>query len=1172
MHMHLAKGRGWGLFALALVASSITAPAWAACNGNPNARIDPGTQTVPERTGGVPTVVTLNGSGSSPGAGNNDVVIAWEFLGSTPAGLSVTLSNPASRTPTFVAPNVGVGGAALRFRLTVTCNGSESLETVVNVTDVLTNSPPTASAFISPVNPTEGQLVTLDGSASSDPDGQALTYTWTQISGTPTVTLTNASGNGSIKTFIAPNVPTTRTLGFRLTVSDGTLSGIADRTVNIVWTNDPPLAALVCPAGGVRVVNEGQSVTFDASGSSDPDGAIASYAWAQNVGLPNLGIGALTTPSITFLAPHLGLGELGGMTVTATVTDNSGVSASRACGLFINDVTAPVIVVPSDKVEQATSPAGAQVFYTATRQDAVEDALPVPIACTPASGSTFALDANTTVACNAVDGAGNASNASFRIAVVDTIAPTLTVPGDTMIEATGPTGAIGTFVATTSDRVDGAGNASCTPPSGSVFPLGDTLVTCSASDAHHNAAADKTFTFSVEDTTAPSVLVPGTITREATSPQGADATFAVSASDVVDGALTPVCTLDGNVVVSGDVFPLGTNHLTCAATDAHHNAGSAGFDIVVRDTTPPALTLPDDIIDEATSAAGAHVTFTATANDIVSGAVAVACTPASGAQFALGDTTVHCSATDGASNTASGNFNVRVRDTTPPALTLPTAFDAEATSPAGAAVTFAAAASDLVSGDVPVTCTPISGTTLALGAHTVSCSATDDAGNTGSGSFVATVVDTTPPTVIVPVDIVSEATSAAGASVTFATSASDLVSGSVPTTCTPASGTTFALGAKTVSCSATDGAGNTGTETFQVSVVDTTPPQLTVPSNIVTEATAPSGATVHFTPSATDLVDASVAIVCTPASGGTFGLGITTVSCTATDDAGNSSGGSFSVTVRDTTAPNLHLPADFTREATSAAGAAATYTANADDIVDTSVAAACLPVSGSTFALGWNTVSCSATDDAGNTATGSFRIRIVDTTAPTIAAHADVDATAQSHSAAMVTFVNPAATDLVDGNVATTCVLPSGSTFAAGATTVTCTATDAAGNSRTSTFKVNVRYAFNGFFRPIDNLPIVNAVNAGQAIPVKFSLGGDQGLSIFTTGWPKVAVMSCQANTVQDPVEETVTAGNSSLSYSADGQYNYVWKTDKAWANSCRQLQLKFADGSTQVANFIIKK
>ncbi|KGQ20841.1 Hyalin [Lysobacter dokdonensis DS-58] len=1171
MRTHLATGRGWGLFGFAILASLVAAPTWAACNGNPNARIDPGTQTVPERTGSAATIVTLDGSGSTPK--NDDVVLSWQYLGSTPAGLSVTLNNPNTAKPTFASPNVGVGGASLRFRLTVTCGGTNSLETVVNVTDVLTNSPPTASAFISPLNPTEGQLVTLDGSASFDPDpGQSLTYTWTQISGTPIVALTNASANGSIKTFIAPNVPTTRTLGFRLTVSDGTLSAIADRTVNITWTNDPPIAALACPAGGVRVVDEGQSVTFDASASHDPDGAIAAYAWSQNVGLPNLGIGALTTASITFTAPQLGYNQLGGMTVTATVTDGSGVSASAACGLFINDRTAPVLVVPVDKLEEATSPVGAQVFYIATKQDAVEDALPVPIACTPPSGNVFALDASTTVACSAVDTAGNASNASFKISVVDTTPPTLSVPGDTMVEATGPSGAIGTFVATTSDLVDGNGAAACTPPSGSVFPLGDTLVTCSAADAHHNAASDKTFTFSVADSTPPTVAVPATITKEATSPAGANATFVVSANDVVDGALTPVCKIGGNLVASGDVFALGTNHLQCAATDTAGNTGTAGFDIIVQDTTPPALSLPDDLVEEATSAAGAIVSFTATANDIVSGNVPVTCTPSSGAQFALGHATVHCSATDGASNTASGSFDVHVRDTTPPALTLPADFDVEATSPAGAAVGFTATANDLVSGDVPVTCTPASGTTLALGPTTVSCSATDDAGNAGNGSFVATVVDTTPPALVVPADITSEATSAAGAVVTFATSASDIVSGNVPTTCMPLSGTTFALGAATVACTAIDGAGNTGSATFKVTVVDTTPPQLTVPANIIEEATSPAGATVHFTPTATDLVDANVAIVCTPASNTTFGLGITTVSCTATDDAGNSSGGSFTVTVRDTTAPTLHLPADFTREATSAAGAAATYVATADDIVDTSVTATCLPLSGSTFPLGYTTVACSATDDAGNSANGSFKVRVVDTTAPTIAAHADVDATAQSNSQAAVTYTNPTATDLVDGNLATTCVLASGSTFAVGATTVTCTATDEAGNTRTSTFKVNVRYAFNGFFRPIDNLPIVNSVNAGQAIPVKFSLGGNQGLQIFAAGWPKVAWMACQANTVQDVVEETVTAGNSSLSYSADGQYNYVWKTDKAWAGTCRQLQLKFADGTTQTAHFIFKK
>ena len=68
--------------------------------------------------------------------------------------------------------------------------------------------------------------------------------------------------------------------------------------------------------------------------------------------------------------------------------------------------------------------------------------------------------------------------------------------------------------------------------------------------------------------------------------------------------------------------------------------------------------------------------------------------------------------------------------------------------------------------------------------------------------------------------------------------------------------------------------------------------------------------------------------------------------------------------------------------------------------------------------------------------------------------------------------------------------------------------------------------------------------------------------------------MSCASNTLQDVIEETVTAGNSSLQYDAgNAQYIYVWKTDKAWSSTCRQLQLKFADGTTQaIANFTFKK
>src|SRR5439155_550313 len=134
------------------------------------------------------------------------------------------------------------------------------------------------------------------------------------------------------------------------------------------------------------------------------------------------------------------------------------------------------------------------------------------------------------------------------------------------------------------------------------------------------------------------------------------------------------------------------------------------------------------------------------------------------------------------------------------------------------------------------------------------------------------VVDTTAPIVTVPSDITAEATSAAGAAVTFTASASDIVDGSLATTCSPASGSTFGITTTIVNCTATDAHGNTGSASFHVTVVDTTPPTVTVPPDITTEATSAAGAAVTFTASASDIVDCSVATTCSPASGSTFGI------------------------------------------------------------------------------------------------------------------------------------------------------------------------------------------------------------------------------------------------------------------------------------------------------------
>ncbi|MCL4859477.1 MAG: HYR domain-containing protein, partial [Caldilineaceae bacterium] len=116
-------------------------------------------------------------------------------------------------------------------------------------------------------------------------------------------------------------------------------------------------------------------------------------------------------------------------------------------------------------------------------------------------------------------------------------------------------------------------------------------------------------------------------------------------------------------------------------------------------------------------------------------------------------------------------------------------------------------------------------------------------------------------------------------------------------------------------------------------MVDTTAPTLNLPANMTVEATGSTGATVNFSVTATDDIDPNPTVLCAPASGSTFPLGATPVNCSATDASGNTANGSFTVTVEDTTAPTLNLPANMTEEATGSTGAVASFSATASDLV-----------------------------------------------------------------------------------------------------------------------------------------------------------------------------------------------------------------------------------------------
>jgi hypothetical protein len=430
----------------------------------------------------------------------------------------------------------------------------------------------------------------------------------------------------------------------------------------------------------------------------------------------------------------------------------------------------------------------------------------------------------------------------------------------------------------------------------------------------------------------------------------------------------------------------------------------------------------------------------------------------------------------------TNSATITVLQNFPPTLTCPGAQTVEATGPTGASATVATTVDDPDDDALTVTWTidgavaetdsvPNPPATVdvvhvySLGSHPVHIEVSDGLAAPQVCNTSVTVQDTTPPVLTLPPSQVLEATGPNGAVATWAPpTAFDLVDGPVPVTCDHNSGETFPITITTVSCTATDSHNNTATGAFTIKVQDTTPPDIhNMPANMVKEATGPGGAVATWPdPTATDIVDITVPVSCTPVSGSTFPLdATTTVTCTATDAHFNTSHASFTVTVVDTTPPVISgTPANMVLEATGPGGAVATWpTPTAQDIVDGSVTVSCAPASGSTFPLDiTTTVTCTATDVHNNSSHTNFTVFVQDTTPPVISnMPANITVQATGPNGAIVSWTSPTALDIVDGAVPVFCVPPSGSLFPVGTTTVTCTATDAHHNSSARTFTVTVQ-------------------------------------------------------------------------------------------------------------------
>jgi hypothetical protein len=276
-------------------------------------------------------LATLDGSASSDPDGS-----AITYLWTVPAG--ITLSSTTASRPTFTAPEVTVN-TNYSFTLVVNDGTASSTTDQITVQVKQVNKAPVASAGTDQsIN--EGVLGTLDGSASSDPDGSLITYLWTAPAG-----ITLSSTTALKPTFTAPEVAVNTNYIFTLVVNDGTISSATDQIiVQVKQVNKAPLAN----AGSDQSVNEGVLVTLDGTASSDPDGSTISYLWTVPAGI-TLSSNATSKP--TFTAPEVATNT----NYTFTLVVNDGTLSSTADQIVVQVKHVNKVPVANAGLDQSVS-------------------------------------------------------------------------------------------------------------------------------------------------------------------------------------------------------------------------------------------------------------------------------------------------------------------------------------------------------------------------------------------------------------------------------------------------------------------------------------------------------------------------------------------------------------------------------------------------------------------------------------------------------------------------------------------------------------------------------------------------------------------------------------------------------------------------------------------------
>ena len=647
----------------------------------------------------------------------------------------------------------------------------------------------------------------------------------------------------------------------------------------------------------------------------------------------------------------------------------------------------------------------------------------------------------TNVIWTATDASGNKRTCTQTVNVNDNTPPNITCPADKTVSTTSGCAAVGVALGTpvTSDNCAIAlvnNNATAT------FPVGMTTVTWTVMD---NAGNTNTCTqrITVVDNTPPTITCPPAIQVNANA--GCEAVnVALGLPVAADN-----CDLASLTNDAPAVFPMGTTIVTWTAVDASNNMTTCTQSVQVKDNIPPSISCPANV--SATTNSGCNATGVSLGTPIATdNCTGVTVTNNAPTAFPKGTTTVTWTATDASGNVTTCTQTVTVTDNVPPSISC--AANVQVNTNAGCTATGVNLGTPTVTDNCTgVTVSNNAPASFPKGTTNVTWTATDASGNATTCTQTVTVTDNVLPTISCPPNVQAHTNAGCTATgVILGTPiANDNCTGITVTNNAP---TAFPKGNTTVTWTVADASGNTAACTQIVTVTDNVVPTISCPSNV--QANTNSGCTATGVNLGSPTVsDNCTGVTVTNNAPSAFPKGTTTVTWTATDASSNTSTCTQTVTVTDNIVPTITCPPNV--QTTTNNGCTATgVNLGIANATDNCIGVTLNNNAPTAYPIGTTTVTWTATDASGNTATCAQIVTVTDVIAPVITSPANIQtATNTGCTATGVSLGTPTYSDNCTG---TTVSNNAPLVFPLGNTTVTWTATDAVGNSSSSTQTVTV--------------------------------------------------------------------------------------------------------------------